>query len=222
MKSSFYNPPLLFGKNETKNDNTEYYTPKCRTNYIMKLKIKILLLSIFTVVHSSSAQKNSENFDPLPVLQFFVGQWSGEATAYFPRDSTKANRHETIRATGKKMLKDSYIEISSIWTQPDGTHRQLLEFINYHVRKDSFQVLYLYDNWPGRVDYPLSYDPDSKTFEGYDTFMARGGVPAEEKVVWKVAKDGSEIRGTEYNHLATDPDDFWPKTFEYVLRREED
>ncbi|WP_422359582.1 hypothetical protein [Reichenbachiella sp.] len=187
----------------------------------MEIKItKTLILLIFACC-SAFAQQESKKFEPLPILHAFVGEWTGEATAYYPRDTSKESRFESIRAVGKKMLKETYVEIQSTWTQADGTSRELLELVNYHVRKDSFQVLYLYDNWPGRVDYPLSYNEETRTFNGYDTFIARGGIPAEEKVEWILSEDGLEIRGTEYNRLSTDPDGYWPKTFEYVLRRKE-
>lgn len=187
----------------------------------MKIKInKTLILLLFTCC-SAFAQQGAKNFDPLPILHTFIGEWTGDATAYYPRDSSRTTRFETIQAVGKKMLKETYVELSSTWTQKDGSTRELLQLLNYHVRKDSFQVLYLYDNWPGRVDYPLSYNEETRTFKGYDTFMARGGIPAEEKVEWVISEAGDEIRGTEYNHLATDPEGYWPKTFEYVLRRKE-
>ncbi|WP_420580917.1 hypothetical protein [Reichenbachiella sp.] len=185
----------------------------------MKFKLNktlVLLLFTFSSVHG---QQSIDSFDPLPILHTFIGEWTGNATAYFPRDSSRATRFETIQAVGKKILKGTYVEISSTWKQKNGSTRELLELLNYHVRKDSFQVLYLYDNWPGRVDYPLSFDKETRTFKGYDTFIARGGVPAEEKVEWVISEDGNEIRGTEYNHLSTDPEGYWPKTFEYVLRR---
>lgn len=156
-----------------------------------------------------------------PIIHQFEGRWQGKATAYFPRDQGKANRIETVRATGKKVLKDTYVELSSTWTQPNGEYRTLLTFWNYHSRNDSFQILYLYDNWPGRVDYKLSYDTLTRTFSGSDTFIAKGGIQAEEKVEWVISADGKEIRSIEYNHLATDQEDYWPKTFEFVLRREE-
>lgn len=184
----------------------------------MKTKNNMLFILLSFFGFAVVAQ-DAKTFDPLPVLHTFVGEWKGSATAYYPRDSTRNNRIEKINAEGKKMLKDTYVEISSTWTQEDGSSRELLEFLNYHVRKDSFQILYLYDNWPGRVDYPMSYDQETGTFNGYDTFIARGGIPAEEKVEMVISEDGNEIRGTEYNHLSTDPEGYWPKTFEYVLKR---
>ncbi|MEO9802689.1 MAG: hypothetical protein ABJF04_05540 [Reichenbachiella sp.] len=173
------------------------------------------VLLLFLVCYSDlSAQSYNSK-----ILHVFEGNWTGSATAYFPRDTTKENRIESIEAAGKKVLKDTYIEISSTWTQANQDYRTLLTLWNYHVRKDSFQILYLYDNWPGRVDYTLSYDSTARTFYGYDTFMARGNIPAEEKVEWVISEDGNEIRSTEYNHLSTDPKDYWPKTFEFVLKR---
>ena len=187
-----------------------------------KISIGISLLIIYFFSCSVlKAQDKSKDFDPASVLNSFVGKWSGNATAYYPRDSTKKTRYETIEAIGRKILKDTYVEMQSTWTQENGESRELFILWNYHIKKDSFQILFLYDNWPGRVDYPLSYDPISRTLKGYDTFIARGGISAEEKVEWQISEDGKEIRGTEYNHLATDPEDYWPKTFEYILRRED-
>lgn len=185
----------------------------------MKTKFNILFFLFLATYFTVFAQNDTDKFDPLSVLHTFAGEWTGDAWAYYPRDSSRENRYETIEAIGEKMLKETYVELRSTWKQKDGSSRELLEFLNYHVRKDSFQILYLYDNWPGRVDYPMSYDQETRTFKGYDTFIARGGVPAEEKVEMVISENGNEIRGTEYNHLSTDPAGYWPKTFEYVLRR---
>lgn len=184
------------------------------------MKISLITFSLALTMFSAFGQ-GSANQGKTSILLSFEGNWTGSAIAYFPRDKERPNRTETIVASGQKTLKGSYIQLNSTWTQPNGDYRTLLTFWNYHVRKDSFQILYLYDNWPGRVDYALSYDSANRTFKGYDTFMARGNVPAEEKVEWIISEDGNEIRSIEYNHLATDPEGYWPKTFEFVLRRED-
>jgi hypothetical protein len=73
-------------------------------------------------------------------------------------------------------------------------------------------------NGGGRVSYPLTYDSAKAEFAGTDTFRVNG-IPAEERVLWRISPDGSEIYGEEHNHLETDPDGYWPKTFEYIWRR---
>ncbi|MEO9966771.1 MAG: hypothetical protein ABJF11_13320 [Reichenbachiella sp.] len=185
--------------------------------------IRQLIFSIAIILFSSLAfaQNKADANEIMSILENFEGRWQGTATAYFPRDKSLENRNETIEAVGEKVLKDSYVELRSTWTQANGDYRSLITFWNYHIKKDSFQILYLYDNWPGRVDYALDYDSATRTFKGYDTFVAKGGIQAEEKVEWVISEDGNEIKSTEYNHLATDPDDYWPVTFEFVLRREE-
>lgn len=183
------------------------------------MRILFLTLTFSLVCSVLFAQNQASPFPFSDIIQVFQGQWEGEATAYFPRDAQKPNRIESIKAEGKIILKNSYVELYSTWTQPNGEFRELLTLWNYHIKKDSFQILYLYDNWPGRVDYPLGFDSLTLTFNGYDTFIANGGIAAEEKVEWIISEDGKEIRSTEYNHLYTDPKDYWPKTFEFILRR---
>ena len=57
-------------------------------------------------------------------------------------------------------------------------------------------------------------------FSGEDEFIATGGVKAFEKVTWSLSSDKKELRSTEYNHFETDPEGYWPKTFEFVLNKD--
>ncbi len=181
-----------------------------------KMTTFLLLLCLSVLL---PAQEKSRSDAATKILQSFVGEWEGSATAYYPRQEDKTPRKEMITVNARKMLKDTYVECSSVWTQPNGDYRELMIYWNYNTRADSFQILFFYDNWPGRVNYKLHFDPESRTLNGYDTFTGRGGVPAEEKVVWQISQDGNEIRCTEYNHYQTDPEDYWPTTFEFVWRR---
>ncbi len=157
--------------------------------------------------------------DPAAILDVFVGEWQGTATAWFPRLDDREPRRESVEATCSKTLKGTYAEFRSTWTQPDGKSRDLIIFWNYDARRDSFQILFLYDNWPGKVQYALHYDSLKRLFKGYDTFTGRDGVPAQERVEWRISEDGNTIYGREFNHYQTDPEGYWPQTFEFVWQR---
>ncbi|MDH4070778.1 MAG: hypothetical protein OEV30_10160 [Ignavibacteria bacterium] len=107
----------------------------------------------------------------------------------------------------------------SVWTSEAGMSRELLKFLNYKQGTDSVTILYLYDNRSGRVLYPLSFDSESRELRGYDTFIARGNIPAEERVAWHLSEDLDIIVGTAFNHYQTDPEDYWPQSFRFVWRR---
>ncbi len=154
----------------------------------------------------------------LDVLNTFVGKWEGKATAFFPRDDDRPNRTEEVTVECRKLLKDTYIECSSVWTQPNGDYRELMTYWNYDRRSDKYEILFLYDNWPGKVNYQLEYDPETRTFTGHDTFTASGGVAAKEKVEWHISEDGNTITSTEFNQYETDPEDYWAKSFEFVWK----
>lgn len=182
------------------------------------IKNIIQLLIVICFVQTIFLGQSNE----LEVITVFKGSWKGTATAFYPRSQDKPNRVESVVVEARKILRENYIECFSIWTQPSGEYRELMTYWNYDARSDKYEVLFLYDNWPGKVNYQLSYDEETKTFTGSDTFTTSEGVSAKEKVEWKVSMDGNTIWGVEYNHFETDPDDYWAKSFEYVWQRKKE
>ena len=183
------------------------------------MRFILLLITFFILTTLVIAQNKMDIANPLDILNVFVGEWEGSATAFYPRIEGKENREETIYVTCRKVLKGTYIECNSIYKQTNGNSRELLVYWNYDAKADSFQILYLYDNWPGKVNYPLYFDTTERLFTGYDTFTVHGSIPAEERVETYISEDGNEIRHTEYNHYQTDPEDYWVKSFESVWKR---
>lgn len=148
-----------------------------------------------------------------------IGKWEGTATAYFPREKGKKPRVESVLVDCRSAMKGTYVECSSTWTEENGQSRELRTFFNFDQKKNFYDILYLYDNWAGKVNYALYFDPSSKTFSGSDYFMAKGTIQAEEKVTWKISDDGMTVEGNEFNHYDTDKADYWPKTFEFTWRK---
>jgi Protein of unknown function (DUF1579) len=188
-----------------------------------------LFLTLFSIVficygiqNFSLCQTQTNQVDSakaVKLLSAFVGEWSGEATAYFPRDKEKKNRKEKVEITGKTILGGSYIECNSNWTQSGGENRELNIYLNYDNKKAAINILFLYDDWPGKVTYPLGYDDKSRTLTGVDTFTTSKGVKGKERVEWWISEDHSIIVGREYNHYETDPEDYWPMSFEFEWRK---
>ncbi len=150
-----------------------------------------------------------------------VGVWEGTATAYYPREKGKEPRIETVQAECKRALKGTYVECLSTWTSQAGNNRELRTFFNFDKRQNFYDILYLYDNWPGKVNYALYFDQKTKTFSGQDYFMAEGNTPAEEKVTWQISEDGKTVTSIEYNHYENEKPDYWPKTFEFTWKKVE-
>ncbi len=171
-----------------------------------------LILLVF-ICQPSQAQKS------LGLLAPLIGEWEGTATQYQPRDKSRGHRVETVKVTCTQALKGTYIECSSTWTQSTGESRELRTFFNYDRRSRNYDILYLYDDWPGKVNYQLIYDPSTKKFEGRDFFTSSGGVPAEEKVEWMISEDGQTITSKESNHYKTDKEGYWPTTFEFTWKK---
>jgi len=188
------------------------------TRTMIKSSFILLILSLQLSV-TALAQNQRKTSTAFEILNTFVGEWEGNATLYYPRSEGKTERKETISVICDTVLKGTYIECNSIWKQTNGNTRELITYWNYDAWIDSFQILYLYDNWPGKVNYPLSLDSSKRMFVGYDTFIARGGIPAEERVEWFISEDGNEIWSNEYNHYQTDPEGYWAKSFEFVWKR---
>ncbi len=69
------------------------------------------------------------------------------------------------------------------------------------------------------MNYPLGYDEKSRTLAGIDTFTTSKGVKGKERVEWWISEDHSIIVGREFNHYETDPEDYWPMSFEFEWKR---
>ena len=190
----------------------------------MKLFITLSLaaLIIFGNQNTSVAQSQLNTIDSIKaakVLNAFIGEWEGDATAYFPRDKDRKNRKEKVVVSGKKILNGNYIECNANWTQSNGENRELNIYLNYDKKKSLIDILFLYDDWPGKVNYPLGYDEKSRTLTGVDTFTTSKGVKGKERVEWWISEDHSIIVGREYNHYETDAEDYWPMSFEFEWKR---
>ena len=172
----------------------------------------LLIISLFSINYSLFSQS-------LGRLAPLVGKWEGKATAYYPREKSKKPRVETVKVECTKALKGTYVECISVWTSEAGNSRELRTFFNYDQRKEFYDILYLYDNWSGKVNYGLYYDPKTKMFSGQDYFMAKGTIPAEEKVTWQISDDGKTVTSFEYNHYETEKADYWPKSFEFTWNK---
>lgn len=183
----------------------------------MSMRFPLLVFSMFVSVSASTGQ--TEPFTPTQFLDAFIGEWEGTATAWYPREDGRPPREETVRVTCRPVLNGTYVECHSVWTTGTGTSRELLTFWNYDQEVDSVNILFLYDNWAGKVLYPLSFDPESRELRGYDTFTASGNIPAEERVSWHLSGDLDTIQGTAFIHYQTDPEDYRPQSFRFVLKR---
>ena len=153
------------------------------------------------------------------VLDVFVGEWEGHSTAYFPRDKDRPNREETVKVVGTKVLNGNYIQCISNWLSIEGRNRELFIYFNFDKKNSAYKVLFLYDDWGEIVHYPLTYNTGERIFRGIDTFTISKGIKGEEHVEWWISEDGDEIKGKEFNHYETDPDDYWPMSFEFVWKR---
>lgn len=181
---------------------------------------RVLIFLLLAWASVSLGQAPETDFSPDEVLEQFIGRWQGSATARFPRRPERALRQESVVADCKKALKATYVECRSQWTSTEGAIRELRMFWNFHPSEGQFEILYLYDNWPGKVQYLLEYDAEARTLTGRDSFEGPGGIAAEEVVTWQFAEDGQSIKSSEQNHYVTDPDDYWPTTFEFTWRRQ--
>lgn len=182
-------------------------------------RLTVCFILAIAVSTASAQTGSSDSLTAQQLLNLFIGKWEGTATALYPREMERPLREEQVEVECRPVLGGTYIECRSTWTTGDGASRELLTFWNYDQAADSVNILFLYDNWPGKVRYALSYDPNKREIVGYDTFTA-GGIPAEERVVWSFSGSGDEITGTEFNHYSTDPEGYWPQTFRFVWKKE--
>ncbi len=182
-------------------------------NFRSNLITTILIIATLWINVVNATEEKPEN-----VLGFFVGKWEGKATLFSPRGTNKL-RIESVTFTCIKVLKETYVQCKSTWTNIDRKTRDLITFWNYDKQNDQYEILYIYDNWPGKVNYPLKYDSGKRLLTGSDTFKGPDGVAAKEKVEWSISKNGNEIVSREYNHYETDPDSTWQLSFEFILHK---
>ena len=191
----------------------------------MKLSVLFMLFITFlfggiqNTIYCQTQSSGDDSTDAKKVLDVFVGKWEGHGTAFFPRVKNRPNREENVTVVGTKVLDGNYIQCDAKWTRTDGQSRELFIFFNFDVNINRYKVLFLYDDWGQIVNYPLTYYPKERVFRGVDKFITSDSVAAEEHVEWWISKDGNEITGREFNHFATDPKDFWPRSFEFVWKR---
>lgn len=152
-------------------------------------------------------------------LEFLIGAWRGEATLSYPREEKRSARLETVEAECRYILKNTYIQCDTAWTREDGQVRTFRLHFNYNHLDEAYQTLFIYDNWPRQVSYLFNYDVEANAYIGLSAFEDSIGVSGQERTLWRITNDGNEIRSEEYNHLETDPANYWPKYFEFVWRR---
>ena len=174
-----------------------------------------LLLTLFTPSLSLADELEKSIAD----LDFLIGDWRGEAVLSYPREDGRDPRRENVEASCAYILNNTYIQCDTAWTREDGATRTFRLHFNYNALDEGYQTLFVYDNWPRHVSYLLHYDDNKGAYVGRSEFEDDDGVAGEERVIWRVAADGSEIQSEEYNHLETDPDDYWPRYFEFVWRK---
>lgn len=161
-----------------------------------------------------AAEKSLDDF------AFLIGEWEGRSTFLFEREEGREPVHEDVRATCGYILKKTYIQCDTQWTRDgDGRKRTFRVHFNYNALDETHQILFLYDNWPRHFAYPLKFDETENAFVGLSTFENSDGVEGNERVLWSVSQDGNEVRSREYNHLATDPEDYYAQSFEFIWRR---
>ena len=168
----------------------------------------------FCAITNAQAEENS-----IRDLDFFIGEWRGEATLSYPREEGREPRDETVSVSCDYILKDTYIQCDTAWTRADGRTRTFRLHFNHIEDENAYQTLFIYDNHPHHVSYPLRYNKESKAYLGASDFEMDDGVAGKERIVWRVSEDGNEISCEEFNHLETDPEDFWPRNFKFTWRK---
>lgn len=185
---------------------------------IIKLCFSLFIL-VLLIPSESFSQDSLSKFTR--VLDVFKGEWEGTAILYYPRNSAREPREESVTVTCKSILKGTYIHMHSIWTQKDGQVRELHTFWNYKPEKKNYEIMFLYDDWPNKVISALNYNESLMLFTGEAEFVTAKGIPAKERVEWHISPDGNEITGLEYNHHQTEPDDYWPMSFKFIWKRKQ-
>lgn len=160
-----------------------------------------------------------ENEKSINDLEFLIGEWEGQSTFLYPRDEDRSPAHETVQVSCAYVLKDSYIQCDTAWTNADDRTRTFRLHFNHNQLDEAYQVLFIYDNWPRHVSYLLNYDESKNAYIGFSEFEDAEGGTGEERVEWRLSDDQRELHSAEFNHLETDPDGFWANSFEFVWRK---
>lgn len=150
-------------------------------------------------------------------LDFFIGEWKGEAVHYYPRDVSRETRTESVSAICDYILNQTYIKCETVWTTEGGKERKFLLHLN--ALEDTYQLLFMYDNWPRHVSYPLQYIAEKGIYMGESSFVGGDGIVGEERVEWLISEDKSEIVSKEYNHLSSDKEGYWAHYFKFRWKR---
>lgn len=173
----------------------------------------------FIVLPTQSFANETDKEPSIKDLDFLIGTWEGQSTFLYPRDEERSPANETVKVSCAYVLKDTYIQCDTAWTNSDDRTRTFRLHFNHNRLDEAYQVLFIYDNWPRHVSYLLNYDDSEDAYIGLSEFEDADGETGEERVEWRLSEDERELRSAEFNHLASDPDDYWAKSFEYVWRK---
>ena len=184
------------------------------------IEMKILAASIVCLVAASPAWAQAYESQPsIADFGFLIGDWEGQSTFLYPREEGREQSQETVSTTCKYVLKETYIQCDTAWTNAEDRTRTFRLHFNYNQLDEGYQVLFVYDNWPRHVSYLLHYDDKAGAYIGLSDFEDSDGVSGQERVEWRVSDDKRELRSSEFNHLETDPDGYWANYFEFVWRK---
>ena len=152
-------------------------------------------------------------------LDFLIGDWTGQSTFTYPREAGRTKSHEDVRAHCAHILKNTYIQCDTWWTNSEGRTRIFRLHFNYSKLDNAYQTLFVYDNWPRHVSYFLNYDEARNVYVGESDFEDAEGQGGRERIEWRVSADRRELHSQETNNLDGEPEDYWPKYFEFTWRK---
>lgn len=190
----------------------------------MKVTVAVIAGLMCLPLHAVSASPASENGDA--ALDFLIGVWEGQSTHFFPRREDRAPVSEDVIFDCASVLKGTYVRCSTAWTRRDKkTTRTFLLYVNRVEPDGSLQVLYIYDNWPDHVSYPLR--PDSvmqqttreRVFHGELATTDAEGRRVSERITWTFSSNESVLAATEYNHIDGELEEDWKLAFAFKLTR---
>ncbi len=175
--------------------------------------------SVFFFVSMPSIANDGVSKQSIKDLDFLIGEWEGQSTFFYPRDEGRTPSHETVRVLCQYVLKDTYIQCDTAWTNAQNQTRTFRLHFNHNQLDKAYQLLFIYDNWPRHVSYLLNYDDDQKAYFGFSEFEDANGQTGQERVEWRLSDDKRELHSTEFNHLESDPENYWANSFEFVWRK---
>ena len=184
------------------------------------MRILAISAACLLVVPSVFAQEDADT-PSIADLDFFIGEWEGRSTLFFPYDEEREPIREETSAVCKYILKETYIQCDTAWTRTDGRTRTFRLHLNYNEEEGGYQTLFIYDNWPGIANYALKYEAAADKYVGFTDFENDDGETVGERIVWRVSSDRNEIRSEEFHHTPSDSEGAWSQTFEFVWRRRE-